>query len=179
MNYQILTPKWRPKHLNDLIGQDENIYTIKNIIKSKSIHNAYLISGQQGIGKTSLARIIIKCINCKTNITINPCNKCSCCLEIENNKSIDSLEIDAASKTKVEEIKEIINFSNYKNSQNRFKTYIIDECHMLSINSFNYLLKILEETKNNIIYILVTTQKEKIPETIISRCINLNLKSLL
>jgi len=178
MNYTILSNKWRPKNLDEVVGQEESIYTIKNIIKSKSIHNAYLISGQQGTGKTSLARIIIKCINCKINITINPCNKCSCCIEIENDTNIDSIEIDAASKTKVEEIKEIINSSHYKNTQNRFKTYIIDECHMLSINSFNYLLKILEETKYNIIYILITTQLEKIPETIISRCINLNLKKI-
>ena len=178
MNYQILANKWRPKILNDIVGQEEVIYTIKNIIKTKSIHQAYLITGSQGIGKTTLARIITKCINCKTNITVKPCDQCTCCTSIDNGKNPDSIEVDAASKTKVEDIKELINLSNYKNIQNRFKTYIIDECHMLSINSFNSLLKILEEANKKIIYILVTTQFEKIPKTIVSRCIHLCLKKI-
>ena len=176
--YQILANKWRPRSLDEIIGQDEVIYIVKNIIQRKSIHHAYLISGLQGTGKTTLARIITKCINCKTNITVIPCNKCVCCLSIDNDNNVDSIEIDAASKTKVEEIKNLMDFTKYKNIQNRFKTYIIDECHMLSINSFNSILKLLEEPKVNVVYILVTTNIEKVPLTIVSRCINLNLKKL-
>lgn len=178
MTYITLANKWRPKTLDDIVGQEETIYTIKNIIQTKKIPQAYLISGSPGIGKTSLARIIIKCINCKTDITIKPCNKCICCTSINAGNNIDSIEIDAASKTKVEDIKELINLSQYKNLNNRFKTYIIDECHMLSINSFNSLLKILEDTDNSIIYILVTTNLQKIPTTIISRCLHLKLKKI-
>lgn len=178
MSYNPLTNKWRPKNLDDIIGQDDIIYSLKNIIKSKCINNSYIIHGEYGTGKTSLARIFVKCINCKTEITIKPCNKCLSCFKINNDTNIDSIEIDAASKTKVEELKEIINQSNYKTTISRFKTYIIDECHMLSINSFNYLLKILEEPKNNVIYIFITTKINKIPETIISRCINLKLNKI-
>lgn len=136
MTYITLTNLWRPKELNDLIGQDQAIFALKNIIKSKKIHPAYIIYGPQGIGKTSLARIITKCVNCEIKITINPCNICNCCVSINNNKSIDSIEIDGASKTKVEEIKSIIDIAQYKNSNNRYRTFIIDECHMLSQNSF-------------------------------------------
>lgn len=178
MTYTTLANKWRPKTLDDIVGQEETIYTVKNIIKSKKIPQSYIISGTSGIGKTSLARIIIKCINCKIDITIKPCNKCICCTSINNGQNTDSIEIDAASKTKVEELKELINLSQYKNTTNRFKTYIIDECHMLSVNSFNSLLKILEEPDNNTIYILITTHIEKIPITIISRCVHLKLRKI-
>lgn len=178
MTYTILANKWRPQKLNNLIGQDQAVFSLKNIIIKKKIHPAYIIYGPQGTGKTSLARIIIKCINCETNITINPCNNCYCCKSIENSKNMDSIEIDGASTTRIEDIKNIIDIAQYKNSNNRYKTFIIDECHMLSQNSFNYLLKILEEPYKNTIYILITTQIEKIPKTIISRCINLQLKKL-
>ncbi|HIH2763757.1 MAG TPA: DNA polymerase III subunit gamma/tau [Candidatus Azoamicus sp.] len=178
MTYITLSNKWRPKNLNALIGQDQAIFSLKNIIKSKKIHPAYIIHGPQGTGKTSLARIITKCINCEKQITKNPCNNCNCCISIEKNKNNDSIEIDGASKTKIEEIKNIIDLAQYKNSNNRYRTFIIDECHMLSQSSFNYLLKILEEPYINTIYILITTQIEKIPKTVLSRCINLQLNKL-
>ncbi len=178
MTYITLSNKWRPQDLDTLIGQDQAIFSIKNIIKNKNIHPAYLIHGPQGTGKTSLARIIIKCINCETKITINPCKICHICKSIENNTNIDSIEIDCASKTKIEEIKNITEIAQYKNSRNRFRTFILDECHMLSQSSFNYLLKILEEPYINTIYILVTTHIEKLPKTVISRCINLQLNKL-
>lgn len=178
MTYITLANKWRPQNLNTLVGQDQAIFSIKNIIKNKNIHPAYLIHGPQGTGKTSLARIIIKCINCETKITINPCKICNSCKSIDDNINIDSIEIDCASKTKIDEIKNIIDIAQYKNSRNRFRTFILDECHMLSQSSFNYLLKILEEPYINTIYILITTQIEKLPKTIISRCIDLQLKKL-
>lgn len=178
MQYKILANKWRPRNLNDIIGQDHAVFIIKNIILEKNIHHSYIISGPQGTGKTTLARIITKCLNCEINITVLPCNICYCCQSIDVNQNSDSIEIDAASKTKVEDIKDIIDLSKYKNTNNRYKTYIIDECHMLSQNSFNYLLKILEEPIENTIYILVTTQLEKIPHTIISRCIDIQLKKV-
>jgi len=178
MTYKILANKWRPKSLDEIIGQEEAVYIVKKIIQSNSIHHAFLISGEHGTGKTTLARIITKCVNCKINITVAPCNKCICCTDIDNDNNIDSIEIDAASKTKVEEIRNVMDFTKYKNIQNRFKTYIIDECHMLSISSFNSILKRLEEPKTKVIYILVTTHIEKIPPTIISRCININLKKI-
>ncbi|HIH2762805.1 MAG TPA: DNA polymerase III subunit gamma/tau [Candidatus Azoamicus sp.] len=178
MTYITLSNKWRPKELNALIGQDQIVFSLKNIIENKKIHPAYIIHGPQGTGKTSLARILTKCVNCEKQITTHPCNNCNCCISIEKNKNIDSIEIDGASKTKIDEIKNIIDVAQYKNSNNRYKTFIIDECHMLSQSSFNYLLKILEEPYINTLYILVTTQIEKIPKTIISRCINLQLNKL-
>lgn len=178
MTYITLANKWRPKKLNNLIGQDQSIFSLKNIIESKKIHPAYIIHGPQGTGKTSLARIITKCVNCEKKITIDPCDNCFCCKSINTNKNIDSIEIDGASKTKIEEIKSIIELAQYKNSNNRYRTFIIDECHMLSLSSFNYLLKTLEEPYPNTVYILITTQIEKIPKTIISRCINLQLNKL-
>jgi DNA polymerase III subunit gamma/tau len=173
-----LSNKWRPKSLNDIIGQDQTIYTIKNMIKYKNILQSYIIIGQNGIGKTSFARILTKCLNCKIGITDNPCNKCSCCKNIDSNLNIDSIEIDAASNTKFDDIKDLLELSKYKNLFNRYKTFIIDECHMLSNNSFNCLLKKLEEPEKNVIYILVTTEIDKIPPTVISRCINFRLNKL-
>lgn len=178
MQHKTLTNKWRPKKLNDIIGQDQSIFIIKNIISTKKIHNSYIINGPQGTGKTSLARIIAKCLNCEVSLTTNPCDKCYCCQSITKGNNIDLIEIDAASKTKIEDIKEITDLSKYKNSNNRYKIFIIDECHMLSISSFNYLLKILEEPTNYTIYILITTQIEKIPQTIISRCIDIQLNKI-
>ncbi len=175
---KILSNKWRPQTLSEIVGQNEAIYIIKNIIKNTRLHHSFIIHGNYGTGKTSLARIITKCFNCETGVTDNPCNKCYCCTSINNNTNYDSIEIDAASKTKIDDLKTIINLSEYKNIKNKFKTYIIDECHMLSMNSFNFLLKILEEEVKNNIYILVTTHINKIPKTIISRCINLELKNI-
>lgn len=174
----ILTNKWRPKSLDDIVGQDDTIYVIKNILRNKYIHNAFIISGDHGIGKTSLARILIKCINCECGITETPCNKCYCCISIDNFDNPDSIEIDAASHTKMEDIKNVLSSSVYKTFKNRFKTYIIDECHMLSLNSFNFLLKILEDGQKYNIFIFVTTNLEKVPATLVSRCLQLDLKKI-
>lgn len=178
MTYNSLTNKFRPKNLKDFIGQDQAIFIIKNLIKNKNIHQSYIISGPSGVGKTSLAKLLIKCINCEIKITYTPCGICQTCISIDKNKNIESIEIDVASNTKVDDIKEFIDVAKYKNSKNRYRTFILDECHMLSQNSFNYLLKILEEPYKNTIYILITTQIEKIPKTIISRCIEIQLNNL-
>ncbi|HFL8819360.1 MAG TPA: DNA polymerase III subunit gamma/tau [Candidatus Azoamicus sp. OHIO2] len=174
----ILYNKWRPKLLEDIVGQDDVIYVIKNILRNKYIHNSFMISGSHGVGKTTLARILTKCINCETGITEKPCNKCYCCVSIDNFDNPDSVEVDAASNTKMDDIKIILSSSIYQPFRNRFKTYIIDECHMLSVNSFNFLLKILEDDKINNIYIFVTTNLKKVPDTIVSRCLNLELKKI-
>ncbi len=176
--HEILSNKWRPKFLDDIVGQDDVIYIVKNILMNKYIHHSFIISGSHGVGKTTLARVFTKCINCESGITIKPCCKCYCCLSIDRMDNPDSLEIDAASKTRVEDVKDILSNSIYHTFKNRFKTYIIDESHMLSVNSFNFLLKVLEEEKRNNVYIFVTTRLDKIPETIKSRCINLYLKRI-
>lgn len=178
MTYITLANKWRPKNINEIIGQDQAIFIIKNIINNKKIHPSYIINGPYGTGKTSIAKILTKCLNCKLGITILPCDICECCISIEKNKNVDYIEIDAASNNKIEEIKEIIELAKYKNILNRYKIFTIDECHMLSHTSFNYLLKILEENTQNTIYILITTQIEKIPKTIISRCIDIKLNKI-
>ncbi len=174
----MLTDKFRPYKLNDIVGQDEAVCIIRNILKNFYIHRAFMISGVHGVGKTSLARIFVKCINCEVGITDNPCNLCYCCISINSFNNPDSIEIDAASNTKVDDIKEILSSSFYKTFKNRFKTYIIDECHMLSLNSFNFFLKVLEDEKDNSVYIFVTTHINKIPSTILSRCINIELKKV-
>lgn len=178
MYYNTLSNRWRPKLLSDLVGQEEILFVVRNILKNKYLHHSFLISGSHGLGKTSFARILAKCVNCEIGITYNPCNECYCCKSIDNFSSFDVIEIDGASKSKIDDIKDFLSSSNYKVFKNRFRVYIIDECHMLSISSFNFLLKYLEEESRNNIYILVTTNLSKIPETIQSRCIKLEFKKI-
>jgi len=178
MNYQILTRKWRPQLFEEVVGQQYIIKAICNSLSLKRIHQAWVLSGTRGIGKTTLSRLIAKGLNCQTSITKNPCRLCSNCKDIENGCFIDLIEVDAASRTKIEDIKEILENVQYGPTQGRFKIYLIDEVHMLSRYSFNALLKILEEPPNHVKFILATTQKEKIPNTIISRCLVFNLQSV-
>lgn len=178
MVYNILANKWRPKNFIEICGQSEPIFFLKESIIKKNIHHSYLITGNHGIGKTSIARIFAKCINCHKEINIIPCEKCDSCIEINNGKNIDVIELDAASKTKVEDIRDIIESSKYTTTHSRHKIYIIDEAQMLSINSFNALLKTLEEPTKNTKFILVTTNPNKIPLTIKSRCINIELQNI-
>ena len=178
MNHNDLANKWRPQNFKDLYGQNRALYFLKKSIIKKNIHHSYLISGSHGIGKTSIARIFAKCINCKKGISLNPCEKCISCIEINNGKNIDVIEIDAASKTKIEDIREIINSTKYMPHYSTNKIYIIDEVHMLSINSFNALLKTLEEPPENTKFILITTDINKIPATITSRCIQIELRKI-
>ncbi len=178
MEYQILANKWRPKSFNDVVGQNLTIDILKKIIENKKIHNSFLIIGSHGTGKTTIARILAKCLNCNKGITINPCNECQSCINIDKSNDLDVIEIDAASKTKVEDIREIINSSKYTTNYSKYKIYIIDEVHMLSLNSFNALLKTLEEPNKNVKFILITTNIEKIPLTITSRCLQFQLEKI-
>ncbi|NIG99229.1 MAG: DNA polymerase III subunit gamma/tau [Buchnera aphidicola (Periphyllus acericola)] len=176
MTYKVFARKWRPKNFNEVIGQKYVIKALSNSLKLNRIHQAWILCGTRGIGKTTIARILSKCLNCKKKITTTPCEKCNSCKEIKKNCSPDLIEIDAASKTKIEDIKEVLSNSKYFPVKERFKIYLIDEIHMLSRYSFNALLKTLEEPPKYVKFILATTNIEKLPKTIVSRCIRLNLK---
>ncbi|WDI78734.1 DNA polymerase III subunit gamma/tau [Candidatus Purcelliella pentastirinorum] len=173
-----LANKWRPKIFNDVVGQKYVLLAIKNSLNSGFIHHAWLFSGIRGIGKTTTARLLSKSLNCEMGISFIPCNICDNCKDIDNGHFVDLLEIDAASKTKVEDMRDLLDSTQYLPLKGRFKIYLIDEVHMLSKHSFNALLKTLEEPPEHIKFILVTTDFSKIPLTIISRCIQFNLKSI-
>ncbi|AWH90330.1 DNA polymerase III subunit gamma/tau [Buchnera aphidicola (Melanaphis sacchari)] len=178
MIYQILARKWRPQSFDDIIGQKHIVQSISNGFSLGRIHHAWILSGTRGIGKTTIARILAKSLNCQMGVTSNACRKCNNCQEIEKGKSLDFIEIDAASRTKVEEMREILDNVHYPPIKSRFKIYLIDEVHMLSRHSFNALLKTLEEPPKHIKFILATTNIEKVPDTIISRCLYFQLNIL-
>ncbi|CAL4322826.1 DNA polymerase III subunit gamma/tau [Buchnera aphidicola] len=178
MNYKNFSNKWRPKDFKEIIGQKYIIQAISNSLILNRIHQVWLFHGTRGIGKTTIARILAKCLNCKKKITYQPCHVCSSCKEISKNSSPDLIEIDAASKNKVEDIREILENVKYFPMKERFKIYLIDEIHMLSKHSFNALLKTLEEPPKYVKFILATTEIQKIPETIISRCMVFKLLEL-
>ncbi|QCI20608.1 DNA polymerase III subunit gamma/tau [Buchnera aphidicola (Brachycaudus cardui)] len=178
MSYQILARKWRPQSFQEIIGQKHIVTAISNELSLLRVHHAWLLSGTRGIGKTTIARLLAKSLNCYQGITSNPCRKCTICKEIEKGLCLDFIEIDAASRTKVEDMREVLDNIYYAPSKSRFKIYLIDEVHMLSRHSFNALLKTLEEPPKHIKFILATTDIEKIPKTIISRCLSFKLKIL-
>ena len=175
MHYQILSSKYRPKNFSKFIGHKYIKTSLINILKKKKIHNAYLFTGTRGIGKTSIARILAKCLNCNNGISHDPCNKCFSCIHIDKNKHPDFIEIDAASYAKIEDIRTILESLQYSPIKSRYKIYLIDEFHMLSKHSFNALLKNLEEPLDHIKFIMATTKANKIPDTILSRCIRFQL----
>ncbi|WAI18380.1 MAG: DNA polymerase III subunit gamma/tau [Buchnera aphidicola (Acyrthosiphon caraganae)] len=176
MNYEILARKWRPQSFQDIIGQKHIVTAISNGLSLGRIHHAWLLSGTRGIGKTTIARLLAKSLNCQNGITSSPCRKCIICKEIEKGLCLDVLEIDGASRTKVEDIREMLDNIYYAPTKSRFKVYLIDEVHMLSRHSFNALLKTLEEPPKHVKFILATTNIEKIPKTIISRCLYFKLQ---
>ncbi|GAB4391270.1 MAG: DNA polymerase III subunit gamma/tau [Gammaproteobacteria bacterium] len=178
MSYQVLARKWRPTTLQTLIGQQHVVQTLTNALTQQRLHHAYLFTGTRGVGKTTLARIIAKCLNCTTGITATPCGTCIPCTAIDAGNFADLIEIDAASRTKVEDTREILDNVQYSTTQGRFKIYLIDEVHMLSKHSFNALLKTLEEPPDHVKFILATTDPQKLPITVLSRCLQLNLHHL-
>ncbi|WP_260954959.1 DNA polymerase III subunit gamma/tau [Pseudomonas citri] len=178
MSYQVLARKWRPRSFREMVGQTHVLKALINALDSQRLHHAYLFTGTRGVGKTTIARIIAKCLNCETGITSAPCGECSVCREIDEGRFVDLIEIDAASRTKVEDTRELLDNVQYAPSRGRFKVYLIDEVHMLSSHSFNALLKTLEEPPPYVKFILATTDPQKLPATILSRCLQFSLKNM-
>ncbi|MEN9450241.1 MAG: polymerase subunit gamma and tau [Pseudomonadota bacterium] len=176
MSYQVLARKYRPQSFDQLIGQESTCRILKNALNTQRIHHAYLFTGTRGVGKTTLARLLAKCLNCQTKITPEPCNQCATCLAINTNRFTDLIEVDAASRTKVEDTRDLLADVHYAPSQGRYKIYLIDEVHMLSSHSFNALLKTLEEPPPHVIFLLATTDPQRLPATILSRCLQFHLK---
>jgi len=178
MSYQVLARKWRPQTFADVVGQQHVLTALANGLTLGRIHHAYLFSGTRGVGKTSIARLLAKGLNCETGITATPCGVCDNCREIEQGRFVDLIEIDAASRTKVEDTRDLLDNVQYAPARGRFKVYLIDEVHMLSRHSFNALLKTLEEPPAHVKFLLATTDPQKLPVTILSRCLQFHLKAL-
>ncbi|WP_036860432.1 DNA polymerase III subunit gamma/tau [Porticoccus hydrocarbonoclasticus] len=178
MSYQVLARKWRPRNFSEMVGQEHVLRALINALDNNRLHHAYLFTGTRGVGKTTIARILAKCLNCDTGISSNPCGTCSACVSIAENRFVDLIEVDAASRTKVEDTRELLDNVQYAPTAGRFKVYLIDEVHMLSGHSFNALLKTLEEPPPHVKFLLATTDPQKLPVTILSRCLQFNLKHL-
>ena len=178
MSYQVLARKWRPSRFDEVVGQQHVLQALVNALEQQRLHHAYLFSGTRGVGKTSIARLLAKCLNCDLGVSATPCGECESCQQIEQGRFIDLIEIDAASRTKVEDTREILDNVQYKPTRARYKIYLIDEVHMLSRSSFNALLKTLEEPPEHVKFLFATTETQKLPVTILSRCLQFNLKAL-
>lgn len=175
---QVLARKWRPRRFSELTGQEHVVKALTNALVQQRLHHAYLFTGTRGVGKTTVARILAKSLNCETGITAEPCGKCSACLEIDSGRFVDLLELDAASNTGIDNMREVLDNAQYLPTSGRFKVYIIDEVHMLSTKAFNSMLKTLEEPPEHVKFILATTDPQKIPVTVLSRCLQFNLKQI-
>ena len=178
MSYLALARKWRPKVFKDVIGQDHVVAALSNALNNQKVHHAFLFTGTRGVGKTTLARIFAKALNCETGVSADPCGQCIACRSIDQGNFVDLIEVDAASRTKVDDTRELLDNVQYTPTQGRYKIYLIDEVHMLSAHSFNALLKTLEEPPEHVKFLLATTDPQKLPTTILSRCIQFNLKSV-
>ncbi len=179
MGYQVLARKWRPSAFDQMVGQEHVVKALTTALESDRLHHAYLFTGTRGVGKTTVARLLAKSLNCETGTTSSPCGQCSSCMEIAEGRSVDVLEVDAASRTKVEDTRDLLDNVQYAPSHSRFKIYLIDEVHMLSNHSFNALLKTLEEPPAHVKFLLATTHPQKLPATVLSRCLQFNLKNML
>jgi len=178
MSYQVLARKWRPKNFREMAGQEHVLKALINALDHNRLHHAYLFTGTRGVGKTTIARILAKCLNCERGISSEPCGTCGSCMEITEGRFVDLIEIDAASHTGVDDVRDLIDNSQYLPTRGRFKVYLIDEVHMLTKNAFNALLKTLEEPPPHVKFLLATTDPQKLPVTILSRCLQFNLKNL-
>lgn len=178
MSYQVLARKWRPRIFREMVGQEHVLQALINALDHNRLHHAYLFTGTRGVGKTTIARILAKCLNCEVGVSSEPCGQCSACREIAEGRFVDLIEVDAASRTKVEDTRELLENVQYAPSRGRYKVYLIDEVHMLSNSSFNALLKTLEEPPPHVKFLLATTDPQKLPMTILSRCLQFNLKNM-
>ena len=178
MSYTALARKWRPKKFSELTGQEHVRRALVNALESGRVHHAFLFTGTRGVGKTTIARILAKCLNCETGVRAEPCGVCASCLEIDAGRFPDLIEVDAASRTKVDDTRELLDNVQYAPTRGRYKVYLVDEVHMLSAHSFNALLKTLEEPPPHVKFLLATTDPQKLPATVLSRCLQFNLKRL-
>jgi len=178
MSYQVLARKWRPRIFREMVGQEHVLRALINALDHNRLHHAYLFTGTRGVGKTTIARILAKCLNCEQGVSSEPCGQCGACVEIAEGRFIDLIEVDAASKTKVEDTRELLDNVQYAPTRGRYKVYLIDEVHMLSNSSFNALLKTLEEPPPHVKFLLATTDPQKLPVTVLSRCLQFNLKNM-
>jgi len=178
MAYTALARKWRPRSFAEMTGQEHVLASLSNALASGRVHHAFLFAGTRGVGKTTVARILAKCLNCERGVSATPCLECGSCREIEAGRSIDLIEVDAASRTKVDDTRELLDNVQYAPTRSRYKVYLIDEVHMLSASSFNALLKTLEEPPPHVKFLLATTDPQKLPVTVLSRCLQFNLKRL-
>ncbi len=176
LSYQVLARKWRPASFDEIVGQEHVLRAMINALDNQRLHHAYLFTGTRGVGKTTLARILAKCFNCEAGISSKPCGQCQACTEIAEGRFVDLIEVDAASRTKVDDTRELLDNVQYAPASGRFKVYLIDEVHMLSTHSFNALLKTLEEPPPHVKFLLATTDPQKLPVTVLSRCLQFNLK---
>ncbi len=178
MSYQVLARKWRPRSFQDMVGQSHVLKALANALDQDRLHHAYLFTGTRGVGKTTLARILAKCLNCDAGVSSTPCGQCNACIAIDEGRFVDLIEVDAASRAKVEETRDLMDNVQYAPSSGRYKVYLIDEIHMFSNHSFNALLKTLEEPPPHVKFLLATTEPKKLPVTILSRCLQFNLSHL-
>lgn len=178
MSYLVLARKWRPKNFSETIGQEHVLQALMNALESGRLHHAYLFTGTRGVGKTTIARILAKALNCEKGVSAEPCGECSACQEIDEGRFIDLIEVDAASQSKVDDTRDLLDNVQYAAARGRYKVYLIDEVHMLSKHSFNALLKTLEEPPPHVKFLLATTEPQKLPATVLSRCLQFNLKRM-
>ena len=178
MSYQVLARKWRPRTFAELVGQEHTVRALTNALDRQRLHHAFLFTGTRGVGKTTIARIFAKSLNCELGVSSTPCGQCAACREIDAGRFVDLVEVDAASRTKVEDTRDLLENVQYAPSRGRFKVYLIDEVHMLSSHSFNALLKTLEEPPPHVKFLLATTDPQKLPVTVLSRCLQFGLKRL-
>ena len=178
MSYQVLARKWRPRTFEDMVGQEHVLQALIHALESQRLHHAYLFTGTRGVGKTTIGRLLARCLNCETGVTPNPCGECSSCQEVQEGRFVDLIEIDAASRTGVDDMRELTDNVQYAPTRGRYKVYLIDEVHMLTNQSFNAFLKTLEEPPEHVKFLLATTDPQKLPVTVLSRCLQFNLKRM-
>jgi len=178
MSYQVLARKWRPQRFEDLVGQEHVVRALTHALDNDRLHHAFLFTGTRGVGKTTVARILAKCLNCEKGVSASPCGECETCRSIEEGRFVDLIEVDAASRTKVDDTRELLDNVQYAPTRGSFKVYLVDEVHMLSRHSFNALLKTLEEPPPHVKFLLATTDPQRVPVTVLSRCLQFNLKRL-